>query len=82
MIGYNIELPRHPAIDIKWGILQSECEKEWKAWTLEVVKLASKNPKLIEEAAKTLYKGLISLGYDYGVNSVAEDMAWEGTWGD
>lgn len=49
---------------------------------MEVVKLASKNPKLIEEAAKTLYKSLTSLGYDHGVDSAAEDRAWEGTWGD
>ena len=38
-------LPKAPAKDIQYGMLQSDCEKKYKDWIVALIDTAVRNPK-------------------------------------
>lgn len=38
-------LPKAPAKDIQYGMLQPDCEKKYKDWIVALINEAIKNPK-------------------------------------
>ena len=70
-------LPKAPAKDIQYGMLQSDCEKKYKAWVVALIDAAIKNPKKKVDIANEIYEEVLQLGYDYGRDSADEDRAWE-----
>ena len=38
-------LPKVPAKDIQYGMLQSQCKEKYKAWVVALIEEAIKNPK-------------------------------------
>lgn len=70
-------LPKAPAKDIKYGMLQPNCEKNYKAWVVTLIEEAIKDPTKRIDIAYEIYEEVLQLGYDYGTDSAAEDRAWE-----
>lgn len=70
-------LPKAPAKDIKYGMLQPNCEKNYKAWVVTLIEEAIKDPTKRIYIAHEIYEEVLQLGYDYGTDSAAEDRAWE-----
>ena len=70
-------LPKAPAKDIQYGMLQSDCEKKYKAWVVALIDVAIKNPKKKVDIANEIYEEVLQLGYDYGRDSSDEDRSWE-----
>ena len=70
-------LPKAPAKDIKYGMLQPDCEKKYKAWVVTLIEEAIKDPTKRIDIANEIYEEVLQLGYDYGTDSAAEDRAWE-----
>ena len=70
-------LPKPPAKDIQYGILQPDCEKKYKDWIVALVNEAIKNPKKKVDIANEIYEEVLQLGYDYGRDSSDEDRSWE-----
>ena len=71
------DLPKAPAKDIKYGMLQSQCEEKYKAWVVALVEVAIKDPTKRIDIANKIYEEVLQLGYDYGRDSAEEDRAWE-----
>lgn len=72
-----MDLPKAPAKDIKYGMLQPDCEKNYKAWVVTLIEEAIKDPTKRVDIANEIYEEVLQLGYDYGTDSAAEDRAWE-----
>ena len=70
-------LPKAPAKDIKYGMLQPDCEKKYKDWIVALVNEAIKNPKKKVDIANEIYEEVLQLGYGYGRDSADEDRSWE-----
>ena len=71
------DLPKAPAKDIKYGMLQSQCEEKYKAWVVAIIEEAIKDPTKRIDIAYEIYEEVLQLGYDYGRDSADEDRAWE-----
>ena len=71
------DLPKAPAKDIKYGMLQSQCEEKYKAWVVALIEEAIKDPTKRIDIAYEIYEEVLQLGYDYGRDSADEDRAWE-----
>ena len=39
-----MSLPKAPAKDIKYGMLQPDCERKYKAWVVTLIEEAIKDP--------------------------------------
>lgn len=72
-----MDLPKVPAKDIRYGMLQPDCERKYKAWVVELIEEAIKDPTKRIDIANEIYEEVLQLGYDYGTDSAAEDRAWE-----
>lgn len=72
-----MDLPKAPAKDIRYGMLQPACEKKYKDWVVTLIEEAIKDPTKRIDIAHEIYKEVLQLGYDYGTDSAAEDRAWE-----
>lgn len=72
-----MDLPKAPAKDIKYGMLQPDCERKYKAWVVTLIEEAIKDPTKRIDIAREIYDEVLQLGYDYGTDSAAEDRAWE-----
>lgn len=70
-------LPKAPAKDIRYGMLQPDCERKYKAWVVTLIEEAIKNPTKRIDIAQEIYEEVLQLGYDYGRDSAEEDAAWE-----
>ena len=70
-------LPKAPAKDIQYGMLQQDCEEKYKAWVVSLIEAAIKNPKKKVDIANEIYEEVLQLGYDYGRDSADEDRSWE-----
>lgn len=70
-------LPKVPAKDIQYGMLQPDCEKKYKDWIVALINEAIKNPKKKVDIANEIYEEVLQLGYDYGRDSADEDRSWE-----
>ena len=70
-------LPKSPAKDIQYGMLQPDCEKKYKDWIVALIDAAIKNPKKKVDIANEIYEEVLQLGYDYGRDSADEDRSWE-----
>ena len=70
-------LPKAPAKDIQYGMLQPDCEKKYKDWIVALVNEAIKNPKKKVDIANEIYEEVLQFGYDYGRDSADEDRSWE-----
>ena len=70
-------LPKAPAKDIQYGMLQPDCEKKYKDWIVALINEAIKNPKKKVYIANEIYEEVLQLGYDYGRDSADEDRSWE-----
>ena len=70
-------LPKVPAKDIQYGMLQPDCEKKYKDWVVALINEAIKNPKKKVDIANEIYEEVLQLGYDYGRDSADEDRSWE-----
>ena len=68
-------LPKVPAKDIQYGMLQPDCEKKYKDWIVALVNEAIKNPKKKVDIANEIYEEVLQLGYDYGRDSADEDRS-------
>lgn len=71
------DLPKVPAKDIKYGMLQPQCEEKYKAWVVALIEEAIKDPTKRIDIANEIYEEVLQLGYDYGRDSAEEDRAWE-----
>lgn len=71
------DLPKAPAKDIRYGMLQPDCERKYKAWVVTLIEEAIKNPTKRIDIAQEIYEEVLQLGYDYGRDSAEEDLAWE-----
>lgn len=71
------DLPKAPAKDIRYGMLQPDCERKYKAWIVTLIEEAIKNPTKRIDIAQEIYEEVLQLGYDYGRDSAEEDRAWE-----
>ena len=71
------DLPKAPAKDIQYGMLQPKCEEKYKAWVVALIDAAIKDPKKKVNIAHEIYEEVLQLGYDYGKDSSEEDVAWE-----
>ena len=71
------DLPKAPAKDIQYGMLQPDCKEKYKAWVVALIDAAIKNPKKKVEIANEIYEEVLQLGYDYGRDSSDEDRSWE-----
>lgn len=71
------DLPKAPAKDIQYGMLQPKCEEKYKAWVVALIEAAIKDPKKKVDIANEIYEEVLQLGYDYGRDSAEEDRAWE-----
>ena len=71
------DLPKAPVKDIKYGMLQSQCEEKYKAWVVALIEEAIKDPTKRIDIAYEIYEDVLQLGYDYGRDSADEDRAWE-----
>lgn len=71
------DLPKAPAKDIQYGMLQSQCEEKYKAWVVALIEEAIKDPTKRIDIAHEIYEDVLQLGYDYGRDSADEDRAWE-----
>lgn len=71
------DLPKAPAKDIRYGMLQPDCERKYKAWAVTLIEEAIKNPTKRIDIAQEIYEEVLQLGYDYGRDSAEEDRAWE-----
>ena len=71
------DLPKAPAKDIRYGMLQPDCERKYKAWVVTLIEEAIKNPTKRIDIAQEIYEEVLQLGYDYGRDSAEEDRAWE-----
>ena len=71
------DLPKAPAKDIKYGMLQPKCEEKYKAWVVALVEAAIKDSTKRIDIANEIYEEVLQLGYDYGRDSAEEDRAWE-----
>ena len=69
--------PKAPAKDIKYGMLQPQCEEKYKAWVVALIEEAIKDPTKRIDIAHEIYEEALQLGYDYGRDSADEDRAWE-----
>lgn len=72
-----MDLPKAPAKDIRYGMLQPDCDKNYKAWVVTLIEEAIKDPTKRIDIANEIYEEVLQLGYDYGTDSAAEDRAWE-----
>ena len=72
-----MDLPKAPAKDIRYGMLQPDCERKYKAWVVTLIEEAIKDPTKRIDIANEIYEEVLQLGYDYGTDSAAEDRAWE-----
>lgn len=72
-----MDLPKAPAKDIRYGMLQPDCERKYKAWVVTLIEEAIKDPTKRIDIAREIYEEVLQLGYDYGTDSAAEDRAWE-----
>lgn len=72
-----MNLPKVPAKNIKYGMLQPDCERKYKAWVVALIEKAIKDPTKRIDIANNIYKEVLQLGYDYGTDSAAEERAWE-----
>jgi hypothetical protein len=72
-----MSLPKAPEKDIRYGMLQPDCEKKYKAWVVTLIEEAIKDPTKRIDIAYEIYEEVLQLGYDYGTDSAAEDRAWE-----
>ena len=70
-------LPKAPEKDIKYGMLQSKYEENYKAWVVALIEAAIKDPTKRIDIAHEIYEEVLQLGYDYGRDSADEDRAWE-----
>lgn len=70
-------LPKAPAKDIQYGMLQQDCEKKYKDWIVTLIDTAIRNPKKKVDIANEIYEEVLQLGYDYGRDSADEDRSWE-----
>lgn len=70
-------LPKVPAKDIQYGMLQPDCEKKYKDWIVALINEVIKNPKKKVDIANEIYEEVLQLGYDYGRDSADEDRSWE-----
>ena len=77
MVKTNYKLPDAPAHDIQWGCLQPKCEVAFRDWIIKLIEMSIEDPKKRVDVAYTIYDEVLSLGYDYGTESAAEDRAWE-----
>ena len=71
------DLPKAPAKDIKYGMLQPQCEEKYKAWVVVLIEEAIKDPTKRIDIAYEIYEEVLQLGYDYGRDPAEEDAAWE-----
>lgn len=71
------DLPKAPAKDIQYGMLQPQCEEKYKAWVVTLIEEAIKDPTKRIDIANEIYEDVLQLGYDYGRDSAEEDRAWE-----
>ena len=71
------DLPKAPAKDIQYGMLQPKCEEKYKAWVVALIEEAIKDPTKRIDIANEIYEEVLQLGYDYGRDSSEEDRAWE-----
>ena len=71
------DLPKAPAKDIQYGMLQSQCEEKYKAWVVALIEEAIKDPTKRIDIAHEIYEDVLQLGYDYGRDSADEYRAWE-----
>ena len=71
------DLPKAPAKDIQYGMLQPKCEEKYKAWVVALIEEAIKDPTKKIDIAYEIYEKVLQLGYDYGRDSAEEDAAWE-----
>ena len=71
------DLPKAPEKDIKYGMLQHKCEENYKAWVVDLIEEAIKDPTKRIDIAHEIYEEVLQLGYDYGRDSSEEDRAWE-----
>ena len=71
------DLPKAPAKDIQYGMLQSQCEEKYKAWVVALIEAAIKDPAKRIDIAHEIYEEVLQLGYDYGRDSAEEDLAWD-----
>ena len=71
------DLPKAPAKDIQYGMLQSQCEEKYKAWVVALIEEAIKDPTKRIDITHEIYEDVLQLGYDYGRDSADEDRAWE-----
>ena len=71
------DLPKAPAKDIQYGMLQPQCEEKYKAWVVALIEEAIKDPTKRIDIAYEIYDEILQLGYDYGRDSAEEDATWE-----
>lgn len=71
------DLPKAPEKDIQYGMLQPKFEEKYKAWVVDLIEEAIKDPTKRIDIAHEIYKEILQLGYDYGRDSAEEDAAWE-----
>ena len=69
------KMPVAPVSDIKYGMLQNE--NEWVNYVVDMVAYAIAHPDLKANVANEIYDNISQMGYDWGVDSAAEDAAWE-----
>ena len=63
------DLPEVPKKDIKYGMLQPDCEEKYKAWVVTLINEAIKNPKKKVDIANEIYEEVVQLGYEEGTAS-------------
>lgn len=71
------DLPKAPAKDIQYGMLQPKCEEKYKTWVVALIEAAIKDPTKRIDIAHEIYEEVLQLGYDYGRDSSEEDRAWD-----
>ena len=67
--------PLPPMEVIRYGSLYNE--NEWVNWVVKMVDYAIAHPNLKANVANEIYDNVSQMGYDWGVDSAAEDAAWE-----
>ena len=51
-----MDLPKVPAKDIRYGMLQPDCERKYKAWVVTLIEEAIKDPTKRIDIAHEIYE--------------------------
>lgn len=60
------DLPKAPAGNIKYGMIQNDCVENFKVWIGDLLEFFKQNPDMKKEVVNELYDELVQLGYNEG----------------